>query len=102
MGLQDTEIKNIYCVIRNPEMPKGNYNGQMHFVWNNYKRKMIPIKGLYFIGNRIVKDYNDEYLQSVIQGYNFTFMDHIYEKDKKYYKYNDATLKFDTITFDLI
>ena len=102
MGLQDTEIKNIYCQIRNPEMPKGNYNGQMHFVWNNYKRKMIPIKGLYFIGNRIVKDYNDEYLQSVIQGYNFTFMDHIYEKDKKYYKYNDATLKFDTITFDLI
>ena len=102
MGLQDTEIKNIYCQIRSPEMPKGNYNGQMHFVWNNYKRKMIPIKGLYFIGNRIVKDYNDEYLQSVIQGYNFTFMDHIYEKDKKYYKYNDATLKFDTITFDLI
>jgi len=29
-------------------------------------------------------------------------MDHIYEKDKKYFKYNDLTLKFDKINFDLI
>ena len=97
MGLRDTEVKNIYCQIHNPEMPKGNYRGQIHFVWNNYKRKMIPIKGLYIIEDSIAKNFNDEYLQSVIQGYNFTFMDHIYEKDKKYYKYNDLSLKFDEI-----
>ena len=35
-----------------------------------------------------------------MQGYEFTFMDHIYKKDKKYYKYNDIKLKFDEIKFD--
>ena len=28
--------------------------------------------------------FNDEYFQSVRQGYEFTFIDHIYEKNKKY------------------
>ena len=41
----------------------------------------------------------NEYLQSVLQGYKFTFMDHIYEKDKKYYKYNDSENKFDEVKF---
>ena len=102
MGLSDTEVKNVYCQKHSPKMPKGNYRGLMHFVWNDYKRKMIPIKGLYSIDDRIAKEYDDDYLQSVMQGYKFTFMDHIYEKDKKYYKYNDLTLKFDEINFDLL
>jgi len=102
MGLSDTGIKSIYYQKNNSKMSKGNYRGLIHFVWNDYKRKMIPIKGLYFIDDRIAKEYNDEYLQAVVQGYKFTFMDHIYEKDKKYYKYNDLTLKFDEINFDLI
>lgn len=102
MGLSDTEVKNVYCQKHSPKMPKDNYRGLMHFVWNDYKRKMIPIKGLYSIDDRIAKEYDDEYLQSVMQGYKFTFMDHIYEKDKKYYKYNDLTLKFDEINFDLL
>ena len=45
---------------------------------------------------------NNEYLQPAIQGYKFTFMEHIYEKDKKYYKYNYKVGKFDEIKFDSI
>ena len=30
---------------------------------------MIPIKGLYYIDDDIVKIYNNEYLQAVVQGY---------------------------------
>ena len=100
MGLRDTFVKDIYCQQHNPEMPKDIYCNQIHFVWNNYKRKMIPIKGIYYIDKDIAKTYNNEYLQAVMQGYEFTFMDHIYKKDKKYYKYNDIKLKFDEIKFD--
>ncbi len=56
---------------------------------------MIPIKGIYYIDIYIDETYNNEYLQTVIQGYKFTFMDHIYAKGKKFYKYNDITLKFE-------
>ena len=56
---------------------------------------MIPIKALYYIDIDIDETYNNEYLQTVIQGYKFTFMDHIYAKGKKFYKYNDITLKFE-------
>ena len=99
MGLRDTFVKNVYCQQHNPKMPKGDYRNQIHFVWNNYKRKMIPIKGLYYVNVYSVEGYNNEYLQAVLQGYKFTFMDHIYEKDKKYYKYNDSENKFDEVKF---
>jgi hypothetical protein len=101
MGLRDTFVKGIYCQQHNPKMPKGDYTNQVHFVWNNYKRKMIPIKGVYYIDDYIAKIYNNEYLQAVIQGYEFTIIDHIYEKNNKNYKYNDITLKFDEIKLDI-
>ena len=100
MNLRNTFIKNIYCQKHNPKMPKGDYSNQIHFVWNNYKRKMIPINGLYYLDEDIANTYNNEYLQAVIQGYKFTFMDHIYAKVKKFYKYNDKALKFDEIKFN--
>ena len=101
MDLRNTFVKNVYCQNHNPEYPKGIYKNLIHFVWNNFKRKMIPINGLYFIKDSIAKKYNNEYLQSVIQGYNFTIMDHIYEKNNKNYKYNDITLNFDEIKLDI-
>jgi hypothetical protein len=101
MGLRDTFVKDIYCQQHNPKMPKGDYTNQVHFVWNNYKRKMIPIKGVYYIDDAIAKIYNNEYLQAVIQGYEFTIIDHIYEKNNKNYRYNDITLKFDEIKLDI-
>ena len=45
---------------------------------------MIPIKGLYYVNDYIAEGYNNEFLQTVLQEYKFTFMDQIYEKDKKY------------------
>ena len=45
-----------------------------HYAWNKYKRKMIPIEGVYYIDNSNVDKHNNEYLQSVIQGYDFTFI----------------------------
>ena len=60
---------------------------------------MILIKGVNDIDDVIDKTYNNEYLQAVIQGYEFTFMDHIYEKNKKYYIYNDKELIFNEIKF---
>ena len=40
-------------------------------------------------------------MQSLRQGYSFTFKDHLYEKNNKYYKYNDKTLKFDENIIDI-
>ena len=100
LGLRDTFVKGVYCQQHNPKMPKGDYSNQIHFVWNNYKRKMIPLKGIYYISDYNADLINNEYLQAVIQGYEFTFMDHIYKKDKKYYKYHDGLYKFDEIKFD--
>ena len=45
---------------------------------------------------------HNEYLQSAKQGYKFTSMKHIYEKDKKYYKYNNEKKKFYEIKLNLI
>ena len=42
-----------------------------------------------------INNINNEYLQSVIQKYKFTYQDHIYEKNNKIYQYNNQTLKFD-------
>ena len=80
MGLRDTYVKNIYCQQHNPKKPSGDYTQQVHFIWNKYKRKMIPLKGVYFISHDIAKIYNNEYLQSVVQGYEFTIIDHILKK----------------------
>ena len=108
MGLRDTFVKDIYCQKYDPEkmireqMPRTCYTNQVHFVWNNYKRKMIPLEGIYFITDNNAKIYNNEYLQSAIQGYKFTFMEHIYEKDKKYYKYSFGGNGFYEIKLDSI
>ena len=88
-----------------------------HYIWNKYKRKMIEILGIYHINNSNSGIYayneqnqsyysegfkfNNEYFQSVLQKYEFTFIDHIYEKNQKYYKYNYQTLAFDEIQGDL-
>ena len=87
-------------------------NGKRHYVFHTYKRKMIELEGLYHIshyytnlviyfgdyGNLIQgEEYNNEYFQCVRQGYDFTCIDHIYQKNSKKYKYNDKTLSFDEI-----
>ena len=84
-----------------------------HYAWNKYKRKMVEIIDIYHIGydyNYMLayngqnvlnyyagEEFNDEYLQLVRQGYEFTYIDHIYQKNDKYYKYNNKTLLFDEI-----
>lgn len=101
LGLRDTFVKNIYCQQHNPKKPNGDYTSQIHFIWNKYKRQMVPIKGVYYIDYGLAKKYNNEYLQSLVQGYEFTIIDHIYEKDNKNYKYNDITLQFDEVKLDI-
>ena len=59
-------VKKIYYRQHNPIMTEGDYTMQVHFAWNNFKRKMVPIKGLYYIDYNIAKTYNNEYLQSII------------------------------------
>ena len=68
---------------------------------------MIPIKGVYYIDDDIAKIYNNEYLQAVMQGYEFTLIDHIYEKNNKNYKYNDIkpeakNLKFMSMKLNIL
>ena len=70
-------------------------------IWNKYKRKFISFKGVNYIDKYNAKKYNNEYLQAVLQGYEFTIIDHIYEKNNKNYYYNNKTLKFDEILLDL-
>ena len=99
-------IKNIYKITKPKskwfdyaaarEYPKENY-----YVWNNYKRETILLKAIrYFFRNKIDINYPSEYLQSAIKGYKFTAMKHIYEKDKKFYRYNEEKNIFYEIKLD--
>ena len=97
MQLRDTFVNKVYCQKHNPERPPNDFNFQIHFVWNKYKRKMIPIDNIYYITDGSARITNNEYLQSVIQEYEFTHIDHIYSKNNKKYTYNNRTLKFDEI-----
>ena len=58
---------------------------------------MICLDNIFDIDYNIAQTINNEYLQSVIQDYEFTYRDHIYSKDNKTYTYNSRTLKFDEI-----
>ena len=80
MNLRETFVEKIYCQQHNPEIPKGDYRRQIHFVWNKYKREMIPLKNIFYIDYYFAEQLNNEYLQAIIQGYEFTIIDLIYEK----------------------
>ena len=107
MDLRTTNVKNIYKKY-NPEKPKEDnsfpggiyYPPQKYFVWNNYKREMILLEVEPLYSDININSHN-EYLQSAKQGYEFTIIDHIYEKNNKNYKYNNITLKFDEIKLDI-
>ena len=62
---------------------------------------MIHFKGIPYIDKYKTEKYNNEYLQAFLQGYEFTIIDNIYEKDNKNYKYNNNTIKFDEIKLDI-
>ena len=114
--------KNIYYSNRYPMIEglvvDGRYqvNGKKHLVFNSYKRKMIILDGLHYISSlesglviltgektgKLIRgsEYNNEYFQAVRQGYDFTCIDHIYQKNNKNYKYNTQTLIFNEINDD--
>ncbi len=110
MDLRYYSLKNVYKKynpeksVRNNSYLFGRYfPEQKYFVWNNYKREMIYLEGLYYTYNKEIGEKSDnEYLKSAVQGYKFTSREHIYEKDKKYYKYNDVAKIFDEIKLDSI
>ena len=97
--LRVTYLKGIYY---NPKLTKeDNRRSLVYSAWNKYKRKMMHFKVVNYIDKYASKEYNNEYLQAYIQGYEFTIIDHIYEKNNKNYKYNNITLKFDEIKLDI-
>ena len=96
--LRVTYLKGIYY---NPKLTKEDNRSLVYSAWNKYKRKMIHFKVVNYIDKYASEEYNNEYLQAYIQGYEFTFIDHIYEKNNKNYKYNNITLKFDEIKLDI-
>ena len=110
MDLRYYSLKNVYKKynpeksVRDDSYLFGRYfPEQKYFVWNNYKREMIYLEGLYYTYNKEIDEKSDnEYLKSAVQGYKFTSREHIYEKDKKYYKYNDVAKIFDEIKLDSI
>ena len=61
---------------------------------------MIDFKGKKYFDKYTV-NLNSEYIQAFLQGYDFTIIDNIYEKNNKNYKYNNRTLKFDEIKLDI-
>ena len=64
---------------------------------------MIQLHEVYGDNYHIIDPWsNKEYLQSARQGYKFTSMEHIYEKDKKFYKYNESIEIFEEIQLDSI
>ena len=96
--LSVTYLKGIYY---NPKLTKEDNRSLVYSAWNKYKRKMVSFKGVNYIDKYVAEEYNSEYLQDYIQGYEFTIIDHIYEKNNKNYKYNNITLKFDEIKLDI-
>ena len=89
-------------------------NLKKYYAFNSYKREMIELEGLYNINfnniNNLViltqenlkiitsQEYNNEYFQAIVQGYDFTCSDHIYQKNgNNYFKYNAKTLIFEKI-----
>ena len=92
--LRVTYLKGIYY---NPKLTKEDNRSLVYSAWNKYKRKMMHFKVVNYIDKYASEEYNNEYLQAYIQGYEFTIIDHIYEKNNKNYKYNNITLKFDEI-----
>ena len=96
--LSVTYLKGIYY---NPKLTKEDNRSLVYSAWNKYKRKMMHFKVVNYIDKYASKEYNNEYLQAYIQGYEFTIIDHIYEKNNKNYKYNNITLKFDEIKLDI-
>ena len=96
--LRVTYLKGIYY---NPKLTKEDNRSLVYSAWNKYKRKMMHFKIVNYINKYASKEYNNEYLQAYIQGYEFTIIDHIYEKNNKNYKYNNITLKFDEIKLDI-
>ena len=96
--LRVTYLKGIYY---NPKLTKEDNRSLVYSAWNKYKRKMMHFKVVNYINKYASKEYNNEYLQAYIQGYEFTIIDHIYEKNNKNYKYNNITLKFDEIKLDI-
>ena len=96
--LRVTYLKGIYY---NPKLTKEDNRSLVYSAWNKYKRKMMHFKIVNYIDKYASKEYNNEYLQAYIQGYEFTIIDHIYEKNNKNYKYNNITLKFDEIKLDI-
>ena len=98
MKLTKHSSKNIYCEFtENKGIVLGASN--YYYIWNNYKRKMIKISGkqctkiTVFFGDK--NPFNNEYLQAVNQGYKFTYLDHIYQKNHKLYHYNEETSLFE-------
>ena len=119
--IYESNIEKIYC----SDLPKyfkpdildekiDTSKWKKYYVFNSYKRKMIELDGLYNIFlndiNKLIvvnqgtvneiswQEYNNEYFQAIIQGYEFTCADHLYQKNgNNFYLYNDITLTFEQI-----
>ena len=98
MNIYHTYVEGIYY---NREMTKRNNGSWVYSAWNKYKRKMIDFKEIKYFFDKYTPNINSEYIQAFLQGYDFTIIDHIYEKNNKNYKYNNRTLKFDEIKLDI-
>ena len=119
--IYESNIEKIYC----SDLPKyfkpdildekiDTSKWKKYYVFNSYKRKMIELDGLYGVflddSNKLIvvnqgtvneiswQEYNNEYFQAIIQGYEFTCADHLYQKNgNNFYLYNDITLTFEQI-----
>ena len=99
MNLRDTSINKIYYKISDSKTIAIVIPKKIYFVWNKYKREMIAVYGITLSTDSDLSSINNEYMQSVIQEYEFTIRDNIYEKNYKYYYYNNELLNFDEIPY---
>ena len=98
VNLRNTFCNGVFCQDRNPDKEQGDYTQQKHYVWNNALNRLEELSGVYYIkangtdvfGGTI---YNAA-LQAVLQGYNYTTTDGVFEREGKYYKYDDFTNSF--------
>ena len=83
----------IFCTIyEKPDNPKLQLATYKYYIWNRYKRVMIELEGEICEkqdnknANKNTISYpENEYIRAVNEGYEFTFLDHIYTKNNKAY-----------------
>jgi prepilin-type N-terminal cleavage/methylation domain-containing protein len=91
MGLRATYAACVYCQKVGDD---GTYSNQKHYVWNPKNGTFELLSDSIFYTNSTASNFNDGRASANIQGYNYTDVDNVYQKNGKYYTYDTSSKSF--------